>query len=168
MPEDARDASHLRVLSILHYVSSGLGIIVLLFLVGHYLVMRAAGEMMQATAGRVNEEARKQRESVVSDPDRSSVEPVQEIPTDFFETIFDSLRWLYLVIAFWVVLKMALNFLAARFLACRQNRTFVIVVAALNCLSIPLGTALGVFTLVVLSRPSMRGIFSEVQPQAMA
>ena len=33
------------------------------------------------------------------------------------------------------------------------------VIAALECLSVPLGTLLGVFTLVVLSRPSVRDSF---------
>jgi hypothetical protein len=53
-----------------------------------------------------------------------------------------------------------LNFVAARFIAARERRVFCIVIAALNCLHAPLGTLLGVFTIVVLSRDSVRGLFS--------
>jgi hypothetical protein len=51
------------------------------------------------------------------------------------------------------------NFLTARFIAKREKRTFCIVIAALNCLHAPLGTLLGVFTIVVLSRDAVRTLF---------
>jgi len=38
----------------------------------------------------------------------------------------------------------------------RQRHTFSLVMAAINCLSFPFGTALGVFTLIVLLRPSVK------------
>lgn len=53
-----------------------------------------------------------------------------------------------------------LNFLTARFIAARERRMFCIVIAALNCLHAPLGLLIGVFTLVVLSRDSVRALFS--------
>ena len=43
----------------------------------------------------------------------------------------------------------------------RKNRTFCQVVAAIACLSFPVGTGLGVWTLVVLSRPSIIALFQE-------
>jgi hypothetical protein len=55
-----------------------------------------------------------------------------------------------------------LSFLTGRFLARRQHRTFCIVISAMNCMSLPLGTALGVFTILVLSRPSVKEVFSGV------
>jgi hypothetical protein len=33
------------------------------------------------------------------------------------------------------------------------------VIAIITCLSVPLGTALGVFTLIVLARPSVKQLF---------
>lgn len=42
-----------------------------------------------------------------------------------------------------------------------RHRTFCIVMAAITCLSIPLGTILGVFTLVVLLRPSAVALFEQ-------
>lgn len=38
----------------------------------------------------------------------------------------------------------------------RRNRTFSQVVAALNCLNIPFGIALGIFTFVVVADPEVR------------
>lgn len=52
-----------------------------------------------------------------------------------------------------------LGLLTARRLRERRWRTFCLVMAALNCLSIPYGTAIGIFTIVVLQRPSVAGQF---------
>ncbi len=54
---------------------------------------------------------------------------------------------------------MGLSFFTARSIRNRRNRTFVTVVAGLNCLHMPLGTALGVFTLMVTQRPSVKALF---------
>lgn len=49
---------------------------------------------------------------------------------------------------------------AGRSLARRRRHTFCVVVAALCCvLCNPLGTVLGVFTLIVLLRPSVKALF---------
>jgi hypothetical protein len=66
--------------------------------------------------------------------------------------------FIILLSAVWVVLDL----LAGRYLAEARNRGFCMVVAALNCLSVPLGTALGVFTFVVLARPSVEARFARV------
>ena len=49
---------------------------------------------------------------------------------------------------------------AGRCLAQRRHYTFCLVMAALSCLSVPFGTALGVFTLVVLNRASVKQLFA--------
>jgi hypothetical protein len=41
----------------------------------------------------------------------------------------------------------------------RKNRTFSFVVAAMNCLQFPFGTALGVFTFIVLARPTVKSSY---------
>ncbi len=48
---------------------------------------------------------------------------------------------------------------AGRFLARRRHYVFCLVVAGIESMLIPLGTALGVFTIVVLMRPSARAMF---------
>ena len=49
-------------------------------------------------------------------------------------------------------------------LARRQNYMLCMVVAVITCLSVPLGTALGVFTLIVLSRASVKQLFGRATP----
>ena len=48
---------------------------------------------------------------------------------------------------------------AACFICSRRRYSFIFVVACLQCAFFPFGTALGVFTIVVLSRPSVKQIF---------
>ncbi len=49
--------------------------------------------------------------------------------------------------------------LAGRFLARRKHYVFCFVAAVLNCLLLPFGTVLGIFTFIVLSRPGVRESF---------
>lgn len=58
----------------------------------------------------------------------------------------------------------ALNIAAGRFLTRRKNATFIMVVAGLDCLVMPLGTILGVFTLIVLGRPTVKALFQGIDP----
>ncbi|PQO46021.1 hypothetical protein [Blastopirellula marina] len=49
--------------------------------------------------------------------------------------------------------------LNARYLQTHRHHTYCLVVAVINCLSFPLGTILGTFTILVLVRPSVRKLF---------
>jgi hypothetical protein len=51
------------------------------------------------------------------------------------------------------------TYLAGKSLRDRQRYTFCLVIAGINFLSMPLGTILGVFTFVVLQRPSVKVMF---------
>lgn len=51
--------------------------------------------------------------------------------------------------------------LAARYLGKRKNIGFCMAVAAVSCIFVPFGTVLGVFTLTVLSRDSVKTMFAE-------
>ena len=46
----------------------------------------------------------------------------------------------------------------------RKSRTFCLVVGGFTCLAIPYGTALGVFTFIVLGRDSVVRLFSSIAP----
>jgi len=52
-----------------------------------------------------------------------------------------------------------LNYLVAKGLQERRRLTLIYVMAGLACLSFPLGTALGVFTFVVVARPQVKAAF---------
>ncbi len=51
----------------------------------------------------------------------------------------------------------------------RKARTFCMVVAAFECLGVPYGTLLGIFTFIVLGRDSVTRLFeASVAPQSPA
>ena len=54
-----------------------------------------------------------------------------------------------------------LKFLTAIRLKERRSRTLCLITAALSCLELPYGTALGVMTFIVLGRPSVRARFQD-------
>ncbi|MHC4625251.1 MAG: hypothetical protein ACYS4W_15255 [Planctomycetota bacterium] len=54
--------------------------------------------------------------------------------------------------------------IAGRKLAQRKARIYCLVVAALECILMPFGTVLGVFTIVVLMKDSVQQLFSANQP----
>ena len=49
--------------------------------------------------------------------------------------------------------------MAGRSLALRRHYTFCLVMAGVSCLFVPFGTVLGVFTIIVLVRPSVSALF---------
>lgn len=84
----------------------------------------------------------------------------------------EAMGWFFVVFAvLWIVLASTFAIsvaLAARYLAQRRRRMFCMIVAGFLCLGFPLGTALGVFTLVVLNRESVRVLFGEPSDRASA
>jgi hypothetical protein len=126
------DKEHLKLLSIFHFVVAGLALCAMFFLFVHYLMMS----------------------QMFSNPNlwKSTPNPP---PKDFFKFFI----WFY--IFFGVIFFTAgfFNLLAGLFLLKRRHRIFSLVVAGLNCLQIPFGTILGIFTIMVLSRDSVRKIY---------
>jgi hypothetical protein len=53
----------------------------------------------------------------------------------------------------------ALIFVAGRSIKARKRHTFCIVVAAISCAFFPVGTVLGVLSILVLSRPAVKAMF---------
>jgi hypothetical protein len=124
------DADHLKLLAIFHFVGAALGLLGILFVLGHYTIMS----------------------TVLSNPkiwenQKQSPPPAQ---------ILALLKWFYLAFGIWFFISLVLNVVSGLCIQKRQARTFSLVVASINCLHIPLGTVLGVFTLVVLLRDSVR------------
>jgi len=82
-------------------------------------------------------------------------------PPPWFGAIFTGLGALVFVS---VEGMAALSFFTGRFLSRRQHHTFCVVISILNCLSLPFGTALGVFSILVLQRSSVKALFSGTGP----
>ncbi len=77
------------------------------------------------------------------------------------------LGWLFLLLGGFFILfgwtYAALVLAAGRCIAHRKGRTFCFVVACVECPSVPFGTCLGVFTMLVLSRASVKELFNPKQ-----
>ena len=128
-----KDIEHLRQLSIFHFVGAGLSLAALVFLGLHFTIMNA----------------------VFSNPDLFKGAQGGPPPAQFFAM----LKIFYAVGATWFVISGLINLMSAVYLRKRRNRTFSMVVAGFNCLYMPLGTVLGVFTFIVLGRDSVAALY---------
>ena len=75
-----------------------------------------------------------------------------------FMTIFISVMFISLLFA--IALGIAKIF-SSKFLKQRKNRTFCIVISCLECFSIPYGALLGVLSIIVLNRSSVKNIYHD-------
>lgn len=165
LPEDHRDGDHIRLLVIFHYVYMGLQIAGLGFLAIHYYLMRSVmGLFGNVTRGlpKVVEETKVQ--GPPDSPPGSQTMVPDEVTTthsvgleagESLPQFFNVFGWLYVAGAVLLILGITGNLISALKMAKRRSRVFSMLVAGFNCVSIPLGTVLGVFTLVVLGRRSV-------------
>lgn len=126
-----QDREHLRWLSIFHYVVAGMVALFSMFPVIHL----ALGLAMLSGA---------------LDGDSG------EGPPKALGLIFTLIP---AVIIFMGLTSAALIALAGRSLQQREHHTFCVVIAGLCCMIMPFGTVLGVFTFLVLFRPSVKELF---------
>ena len=82
--------------------------------------------------------------------------PSEELPPEF-------LGWIFAIaglLLFLLGIAMAICILlAGRCLSRNKHYTFALVMACIECLFIPFGTILGVFTIIALSRDSVKAFF---------
>ncbi len=128
---DASTRNQLRLLSIFHYVLAGLGALFSLVPIV-YIVMGVA--MMSGAF------------------DANGPKP----PPPGLGWVMVAVGVIFMLMGFTYVVLVAL---AGRFLARMRHWTFCIVVAALSCVFFPFGTALGVFTIIVLAKPEVKAAF---------
>jgi putative flippase GtrA len=138
--QNRRDLEHLKLLSTFHYVGVGLAAVGLLMLYGHFAVFN----------------------SMMSNPKLWQAPGAPPPPVEMFAPM----KWMYLVFAIGITSTAVLNFLSARFMRARRHRLFSLVVAGINCFYMPLGTILGIFTIVVLVRDSVRFLYQETSSLA--
>jgi hypothetical protein len=56
-----------------------------------------------------------------------------------------------------------LTIVSGRYISQRRNKTFSIVIGAINCLFMPLGTILGIFTIITLSKKEVVDLYENKQ-----
>ena len=131
-PKPNQDLDHLKLLSIFHYVVGGLGAMFSLFPCLHFFMGLA-------------------------------------ILGGAFESVDDGggppefLGWMFVIFPGMVILVgLSLSLciiIAGSRLARQSNYTYCLVIAGIQCAFMPFGTVLGVFTIIVLMRPSVRELF---------
>jgi len=127
------DDEHLRLLSIFHYVVAGLTALVGCFPLIHVtigLIIAFAPEQFGDNKG--------------------------EPPPMWLGLIFAGIGT-FIIAMFWSLA--ACVAITGRFLANRKYYMFCLVIAAIECMFAPFGTVLGVFTIIVLLRDSVKQSF---------
>jgi len=132
----AVDREHLNLLSVFHFVVAGLAILGLGFLFIHYLLMS----------------------TIFTEPSMTRGFPKDMPPPEKFFSLF---KYFYLIFGAISILAAIGNLLSGLFIRARKHRGFSFAIAALNCLQIPFGTLLGVFTIIVLARDSVRELYDQ-------
>jgi ABC-type branched-subunit amino acid transport system permease subunit len=135
-----QDKEHLQLLAIFHYVVAGLAGLFSFF------------PLLYTTIGAI----------FIFAARHGTAKPGEDLAPEFLGWIFAVLGSLLFLIG----IAMAICILiAGRSLALRKHYSFVLVMACIECLFIPFGTILGVFTIVVLSRESVKALFSTAAAQ---
>lgn len=131
-----QDVEQLRLLSILHYVLAGIFALFSMLPIFHLAVGIAI------VVGAFN------------DVDKGNPPPA-------------FVGWFFIIIAGMFMLcgiAMAISIaIAGRRLGNNRSYLFCLVIAGIECMFMPIGTALGVFTIIVLMRPSVKELFGVAQ-----
>jgi hypothetical protein len=131
-PQQNADSEHLKLLSIFHYVVSGVAALFACFPIIH-LVFGLFFILAPEKFGHGN----------------------QQLPALIgwffvvFASVFILLGWTFAILVL----------ITGRCIARRKHHTFCFVAACVECLFMPFGTVLGVFTILVLNRQSVKGLF---------
>lgn len=130
-----QDAEHLRLLSVFHYIVAGLAALFSFF------------PLLYTTIGAI----------FIFVARHGTPKPGEELPPELLGWIFAVIGSLLFLVGIAVAICILI---AGRSLAKRNRYWFAFVMACIECLFIPFGTILGVFTIIVLSRESVKTLFS--------
>ena len=134
------DVEHLRLLALFHYIFGGITMLFSSCALIHFFM----GLVM------------------IFNPNAFSGPQGQNPPPDFMGYFFTGIGAMVVALG-WTM--GGLTIYSGRCIARRRRRLFSQVMAGINCISIPFGTLLGVFTLIVLARPSVRALYAERDPR---
>jgi len=135
----SKDEEHLKLLSIFHYVLVVFAVLGMIFLFIHYMIFYTV-----FNNPKIIEQMQKNQPDQALDPRE-------------FLAIF---KWFYIFMGGCFLLCAIGNFLSGWYIREKMHRTFSLFVGGLNCLLVPIGTVLGVFTIIVLSRESVRALYN--------
>jgi hypothetical protein len=130
-----KDESDLNTLSILHYVWTGLLGCTTFAMVGYFIMIAAF----------IGNAPASHHASAHAAHDQQMAAGITII--------------VGVVMALFMIPLVVLHLLAAAGLRNRTRYTLVLVMSGFSCLSVPLGTALGIWSILVLQRPSVKALF---------
>jgi hypothetical protein len=132
-----QDQEHLKLLAIFHYVAAGMMALVACIPFLHFFIGLAL---------------------------RTGAFPDTDPEARTIGLFFMGIAALFILAGWTMALLIAF---AGRSLQQRKRYTFCLVVAGIECLFMPVGTVLGVFTIIVLMRESVQGIFGRrpIEPE---
>jgi hypothetical protein len=174
----AETLSHLNVLALLHKIAGGLLVLFACFplihmLIGVLLVLGVIdGQAAQQST--LEEVTHVEEPATMTQPEASEFSGAVAASVSADEALEASEQMigaLFLIAGlFFFLLGQGVAvcvFLTGRFIKQRRHWTFCIVMSALACSAFPLGTLLGVFTLVLLLKPEVKSLFQKQKvPQA--
>lgn len=132
-----QDQDHLRLLAIFHFVCAGLVALCACL----PLIHLALGAMMLFAPE-------------IFGPGKGEPPRIIGLLFVLIAGLFIALGWTLAGLLAW----------AGRCLQRRKAYTFCLVMAAIACVFMPLGTVLGVFTILVLMRPTVKVLFNQAAP----
>ncbi len=165
---NAQDESHLKVISICHYAMAGFYLLGIGFVILHFLIMATVLRMVEGGTIKTTptpepiivenavSPAPEKVPEMIEIPPPTTASPVVTTSATFPKEMIPFLTALYVIIGVVLVTLCVCNALSGHYIKKRKNRIFSFIIAGLNCLQFPLGTALGVFTFIVLTRDSVR------------
>lgn len=158
LPPDARRAvtrERLRLLSWGYYISGGLGILTVSFLLIHLAFLIAVSSLPESAWAGPEECGTPALADTHAEDEISRTS--DEVPVGVFRILAGALG--LIILLGWIM--GGLTIFAGRCLARRRNRLFVMVMAGWNCLWIPYGTLLGVLTFLTLGQRDVRDAFGD-------
>ncbi len=131
------DEEHLKLLSIFHYIVGGLMALFACMPLIHMIIglfFILSPESMTSSGG--------------------------EAPPSFIGWLFFSLGTIFFLIGQSIAICVIFS---GRFIAGRKKYMFSFIVGCIQCVFIPFGTVLGIFTIIVLSRDSVKALYEGLQ-----
>ena len=133
-----QDEQYLRLISIFHYVVAGMAALFSLFPTVHLVlgILFVSGALKDA-----------------QDP-----------------MVFPLVGWVFIVFAsMWILCGLTFStcvFVAGRNIGARRRYTFCLAMACLECMFMPFGTILGIFTIIFLLKDKVKAQFGVAVPEA--
>ena len=139
--QQSQDAQHLQLLAIFHYVCAGM------------IALFSCFPLIYLILGLM----------VVFNP--QSFGPGNDFPPRIFGWLFVLIPGVFILLGWIFAASLAWS---GRCLQRHTRHLLCTVVACITCLFIPIGTVLGVCTLIVLMRPSVKALFNPAVPNPAA